>query len=142
MCFSYRLPCLYFLCGTRKEICMEICEEVRFHHSGVKFMTLQEWHANNTQALMRDLNKICKQSQVLDTIVVLHLNVLLRWWWSLLLILSNLNYALPVWGPSLYSDLVSHLCHFHIQAVRVICGLRRYDDVSDCRFGLRWLPLH
>ena len=44
---------------------MEICEVVRFHHSRVKFMTLQELHANNTQALMRDSNKTCKQSQVI-----------------------------------------------------------------------------
>ena len=59
--------CMYFLCGTCKEIYMEICEVVRFHHSRVKFMTLQELHANNTQALMRDSNKTCKQSQVIKT---------------------------------------------------------------------------
>ena len=37
---------------------MEINEVVRFHHSRVKFVTIQELHANNTRALMRDLNKI------------------------------------------------------------------------------------
>ena len=30
------------------------------------------------------------------------------------LVLSHLNYALPVWSPSLHSD---HLCRFHNQAV-------------------------
>ena len=44
---------------------MEICEVVRFHYSRVKFMTLQELHTNNTQVLMRDSNKTCKQSQVI-----------------------------------------------------------------------------
>ena len=58
------------------------------------------------------------------------------------LVLSHLNYALPVWGPSLHSDLVSCLCRFHNQAVRVTCGLRRYDHVSDCRLGHQWLPLN
>ena len=51
------------------------------------------------------------------------------------LVLSHLNYALPV-----HSDLVSCLCRFHNQAFRVTCGLRRYDHVSDCRLRLQWFP--
>ena len=58
----------------------------------------------------------------------------------MVLVLSHLNYALPVWGLPLNSDLVSCLCHFHNWAVRVTCGLRRYDHVSDCRLRLRWFP--
>ena len=63
MCSSYRVLHLYFLCRTLKEIRMEIHEVVRFHHSQVKFVTLQELHAYNTQTLMRNSNKICEQLQ-------------------------------------------------------------------------------
>ena len=42
--FQLLNPALAFLCGTHKEIrmeiCMEICEVVKFHHSGVEFVTL------------------------------------------------------------------------------------------------------
>ena len=38
-----------------KEVCMEIREVVSFHHLRVKFVTLQELHANNTRSLIRDL---------------------------------------------------------------------------------------
>ena len=55
--------------------------------------------------------------------------------------MSHLNYALSVWGPSLNKDLFSRLCRLYNRAVRVTCGLRKYDHVSDCRLGLRWLPL-
>ena len=44
---------------------MEIREVVSFHHSQVKFVTLQELHANNTGALIRDSNKICEHSRVI-----------------------------------------------------------------------------
>ena len=37
--------------------------------------------------------------------------------------------------------LFSCLCRLYNRAVRVTCGLRKYDHVSDCRLGLRWLPL-
>ena len=57
------------------------------------------------------------------------------------LVMSHLNYALSVWGPSLNKDLFSCLCRLYNRAVRVTCGLRKYDHISNCRFGLRWLPL-
>ena len=58
--------------------------------------------------------------------------------------LSHLNYtvyASYVVGPSLNKDLSSRLSCLHNRAVRVTCGLRKYDHVSDCRLELCWLPL-
>ena len=49
------------------------------------------------------------------------------------LVISHLNYALPVRGPSLNNDLFSCLCRLHNQAVRATCELRKCDHVSDCR---------
>ena len=45
---------------------MEIREAVSFHHSQVKFMTLQELHIINTQSLIRDSNKICESLRVIE----------------------------------------------------------------------------
>ena len=42
MRFSYRILCLHFLCGTRKEVCMEVREVASFHYSRIKFVTLEE----------------------------------------------------------------------------------------------------
>ena len=64
--------CSHALWGTRKEIHMEICEvpfnhtSIGFYHLRVKFVTLQEQHANSTWALMSDSNKICGQSWVIQ----------------------------------------------------------------------------
>ena len=44
---------------------MEIREVVKFHQSGVTFVTLQELHVNHTRALMRDSNKICEKSGII-----------------------------------------------------------------------------
>ena len=44
---------------------MDIHKVVSFYHSRVKFVTLQELHANKTRLLIRDLNKICEHSQVI-----------------------------------------------------------------------------
>ena len=49
-----------FLYGTHKEIRMETREVVIFHHSRVKFVTLQELHANSMWSLIGDSNKICE----------------------------------------------------------------------------------
>ena len=57
------------------------------------------------------------------------------------LVLSHLNYALCVWGTSLNTDLVSRLCRLYNKAIRVTCGLKKFDHVSDCRLALGWLPL-
>ena len=64
-CTSFRVLCLHFLHGTRKEVHMEICEVIRFYHSRVKFMILQELLANNKRLLTRDSNKICEHSWVI-----------------------------------------------------------------------------
>ena len=55
------------------------------------------------------------------------------------LVLSQF-YALPVWGPSLGTAAVSRLQRLCNQAVRVTCGLRKYDHVSAARHNLGWLP--
>ena len=56
---------IYFCCGIHKEVCMEICEVVSFHHSRVKFVTLQELHVNNMRSLIRDSNTNCEHLQVI-----------------------------------------------------------------------------
>ena len=57
-CFSYRVLCLYSLCRTRKEVCIEIREVVSFFQLQIKCVTLQELHANNMRSLIRDSNEI------------------------------------------------------------------------------------
>ena len=57
------------------------------------------------------------------------------------LVISQLNYALAMWSPSLNKDLSSRLCQVHNQAIRITCGLRKYNHVSEYRRGLRWLSL-
>ena len=56
------------------------------------------------------------------------------------LVLSQF-YALPVWGPSLGTAAVtvSRLQRLCNRAVRVTCGLRKYDHVSATRHNLGWL---
>ena len=49
-------------------------------------------------------------------------------------------YALPVWGPSLGTAAMSRLQRLCNRAVRVTCGLRKYDHVSAARHNLGWLP--
>ena len=55
------------------------------------------------------------------------------------LVLSQF-YALPVWGPSLGTAAMSRLQRLCNRAVRVTCGLRKYDHVSAARYSLGWLP--
>ena len=57
------------------------------------------------------------------------------------LVLSQLNYALPLWGPPLSLDLINRLRRLHNRAVRVVFSLRKYDHVSSHRCRLEWLPL-
>ena len=44
---------------------MEILKVVSFYRSRIKFVTLHELLASNTQLLIRDLNKIGKHSRVI-----------------------------------------------------------------------------
>ena len=57
------------------------------------------------------------------------------------IVLSHLNYALPVWGPPLSSDLINRLRRLHNRAVCVVFSLCKYDHVSSHRSRLGWLPL-
>ena len=50
------------------------------------------------------------------------------------LVLSQF-YALPVWGPSLGTAAMSWLHRLCNRAVRVTCGLQKYDHVSAARDG-------
>ena len=49
------------------------------------------------------------------------------------LVLSHLNYALPVWGPALSHDLMARLVKTHNCAIQVIGGLKIFDHVSSFR---------
>ena len=49
-----------------REIFYHLIANVIFYHLRVKFVTLQEQHANSTRALMSDSNKTCGQSQVIQ----------------------------------------------------------------------------
>ena len=53
-------------------------------------------------------------------------------------VIFQLTYAFPVWGPSLKVNLCSHLHHLYNRAVRVVCGLRKYDHVASSRHTLGW----
>ena len=57
------------------------------------------------------------------------------------LVFSHYTYALSVWGPAISRDFSSHLDRLQNRAVCLFCGLRKYDRVSQCRAGLRWLPV-
>ena len=57
------------------------------------------------------------------------------------LIVPQLTYALSVWGPSLKVHLSSRLHCLYNRAVRITCGLQKYDHVSDSRHTLWWLSL-
>ena len=57
------------------------------------------------------------------------------------LVLSHLNYALPVWGPALVHDLLARLVKMHNRAIRVIGGLKKFDHVSSFRRLLNWLSV-
>ena len=57
------------------------------------------------------------------------------------LVLSQLIYALSVWGPSLRVNLLTRLYRLYNRAVRITCDLRKYDHISDNRRSLGWLPL-
>ena len=46
------------------------------------------------------------------------------------LILSRINYALPIWGPPLNRSQVARLQHLQNRAIHVMKCLRKYDHVS------------
>ena len=57
------------------------------------------------------------------------------------LMFSRYTYALPVWGPAISRDFLSRLDRLQNRAVGIFCGLWKYDCVSQCRAGLRWLAV-
>ena len=57
------------------------------------------------------------------------------------LVFSRYSYALPVWGPAAHRDSLSRLARLHNRGVRLTCGLRKYDHVSQHRARLGWLPV-
>ena len=57
------------------------------------------------------------------------------------LILSRIDYALPVWGPPLNKSQVAHLQHLQNRVIRITVCLRKYDHVYLHRCQLNWLPI-
>ena len=57
------------------------------------------------------------------------------------LMFSRYTYALLVWGPAISRDFLSRLDRLQNRVVCLFCGLRKYDRVSQCKVGLRWLPV-
>ena len=47
------------------------------------------------------------------------------------LVFSQYTYALPVWGPAISKDSMSWLQRMQNRAVRMTCGLRKYDHVPQ-----------
>ena len=60
------------------------------------------------------------------------------------LVFSRYSYALPVWGPTIHKDSLSRLSRLHNRGIRLtcgLCGLHKYDHVSQHRARLGWLPV-
>ena len=57
------------------------------------------------------------------------------------LVISHLDYALPVWGPPLTQNLVDRLQRLQNWGIRIVYSLRKYDHVSKYRNNLSWLPI-
>ena len=58
------------------------------------------------------------------------------------LVFSRYSYALPVWGPAIHRDSLSRLSCLHNRGIRLTCGLRKYDHMSQHRTRLGWLPVN
>jgi len=57
------------------------------------------------------------------------------------LVLSHLQYALPVWGPSLPQTSVNRIQKLQNWGVRMTRSLHKYDHVSHHMKSLSWLPI-
>ena len=55
------------------------------------------------------------------------------------LVFPRFTYALPVWEPAVHQDSLVRLNSLHNRALRITCGLRKYDHISDHRRNLGWL---
>ena len=58
------------------------------------------------------------------------------------LVLSHLDYALPVWGPPLTQASINHLQRLQNWGVRITKSLHKYDHVSHPLNSLSWLPVN
>ena len=57
------------------------------------------------------------------------------------LVFSRLTYALPVWGPVVHQDSLLRFNRLHNRALRITCGLRKSDRISNHCQTIGWLPL-
>ena len=55
------------------------------------------------------------------------------------LVFLHMQYALPVWGPSLYQHYLQRLQRLQHRAVRLIFSLHKIDHVSKHYKQLQWL---
>ena len=57
------------------------------------------------------------------------------------LVLPHMQYALPVWGPSLYQQHSQRMQRLQNCAVCLIFSLNKFDHVSNYYKQLQWLNL-
>ena len=55
------------------------------------------------------------------------------------LVMSHLNYALPVWGTSLTQQNISRIQRLQNRAVRLLYHLNKYDHITSYYNRLQWL---
>jgi len=72
----------------------------------------------------------CHKKELPDAIIKLLMNSL---------VLSQLYYALPVWGPSLLQCHITRIQQLQNRAVRLIYRLHKYDHITEYYNRLRWL---
>ena len=87
---------------------------------------------------------LCKHMAYCLYLISYHHKVLLTFILKMLvesLVLSHLNYALPVWGPALAHDLLARLVKMYNCGIRVIGGLKKFGHVSSFGRQLNWLSV-
>ena len=58
------------------------------------------------------------------------------------LVISHLDYALPVWGLPLTQNLVNRLQWLQNWGICIVYSLHKYDHVSKYCNTLSWLPIY
>ena len=90
------------------------------------------------------VSHICKKMSYYLYLVGLHKRILPVSLIKLLmdsLVLPHMQYALPVWGPSLYQQHLLRLQRLQNRAVRLIFSLHKFDHVSNYYKQLQWFNL-
>ena len=90
------------------------------------------------------VSHICKKMSYYLYLVGLHKRILPVSLIKLLmdsLVLPHMQYALPVWGPSLYQQHFLRLQRLQNRAVRLIFSLHKFDHVSNYYKQLQWFNL-